>query len=63
MEREDAGPRFPAHIAFHEEIVRAAGNRHLDRLGSIVRLSIRHYIRCCWRTEHRLEQAWREHLG
>ena len=25
VERDDAGPWFPAHVAFHEEIVRAAG--------------------------------------
>jgi DNA-binding GntR family transcriptional regulator len=61
VEREDAGPWFPAHIAFHEEIVRAAGNRHLSRLSSIVRLSIRHFHPLLLRTEHRLEQAWREH--
>jgi len=61
VERADAGPWFPAHVAFHEEILRAAGNRHLTRLGSIVRLSIRHFHPLLLRTEHRLEQAWREH--
>ena len=61
VERDDAGPWFPAHVAFHEEILRAAGNRHLTRLGSIVRLSIRHFHPLLLRTEHRLEQAWREH--
>ena len=61
VERDDAGPWFPAHVAFHEEIVRAAGNRHLTRLSSIVRLSIRHFHPLLLRTEHRLEQAWREH--
>jgi DNA-binding GntR family transcriptional regulator len=61
VEREDAGPWFPAHVAFHEELVRAAGNRHLTRLSSIVRLSIRHFHPLLLRTERRLEQAWREH--
>jgi DNA-binding GntR family transcriptional regulator len=53
VERDDAG--------FHEEIARAAGNRHLARLSSIVRLSIRHFHPLLLRTERRLEQAWHEH--
>jgi DNA-binding GntR family transcriptional regulator len=61
VERGDAGPWFAAHVAFHEEIVRAAGNRHLSRLGTVVRLSIRHFHPLLLRTEHRLPQAYAEH--
>jgi DNA-binding FadR family transcriptional regulator len=48
-------------VAFHEEIVRAAGNRQLARLSSVVRLSIRHFHPLLLRTERRLEHAYAEH--
>ena len=63
VERRDPGPWFPAHVAFHEEIVRAAGNRHVARLSSVVRLSIRHFHPLLLRTERRLDEAHREHRG
>lgn len=61
VERGDAGPWFAAHVAFHEEIVRAAGNRQLARLSTVIRLSIRHFHPLLLRTEHRLEHAYAEH--
>jgi DNA-binding GntR family transcriptional regulator len=59
--RGDPGPWFKAHVAFHEEIVRIAGNRPLGRLSSLVRLSIRHFHPLLLRTPSRLEDAYREH--
>jgi DNA-binding GntR family transcriptional regulator len=59
--RRDANQWFGAHVAFHEEIVRAAGNRPLGRLGSIVRLSIRRFHPLLLRTGHRLARAYDEH--
>jgi DNA-binding GntR family transcriptional regulator len=59
--RGDAGPWFAAHVAFHEEIVRAASHRQLARLSTVVRLSIRHFHPLLLRTEHRLEHAYAEH--
>ncbi|HET8578181.1 MAG TPA: GntR family transcriptional regulator, partial [Methylomirabilota bacterium] len=38
VDRQDAGRWFRVHVAFHEEIMRVARNRHLMRLGSVVRL-------------------------
>lgn len=61
VERKNAAQWFPAHVTFHEEIVKAAANRHLARLSSVVRLSIRHFHPLLLRTEHRLENAYREH--
>ena len=61
LERRDANQWFPAHVAFHEEIFRAAGNARLLALGTVVRLSIRHFHPLLLRTAHRLEDAWREH--
>ena len=61
VERKNATQWFPAHVAFHEEIVKAAGNGHLARLSAVVRLSIRHFHPLLLRTEHRLENAYREH--
>jgi DNA-binding GntR family transcriptional regulator len=61
VERKSAAQWFPAHVAFHEEIVKAGGNRHLARLSAVVRLSIRHFHPLLLRTEHRLEHAYREH--
>jgi len=61
VERGNAAEWFPAHVAFHEEIVKAAGNRHLARQSAVVRLSIRHFHPLLLRTEHRLENAYREH--
>lgn len=61
--RGDPGPWFRSHVAFHEEIVRAAGNRPLDRLSSVVKLSIRHFHPLLLKTERRLEEAYREHRG
>ena len=61
VERRSAAQWFPAHVAFHEEIVKAAGNRHLAGQSAVVRLSIRHFHPLLLRTEHRLENAYREH--
>jgi DNA-binding GntR family transcriptional regulator len=61
VEGRSAAQWFPAHVAFHDEIWRAAGNRHVARLAAIVRLSIRHFHPLLLRTEHRLEHAYREH--
>jgi len=61
VERRDPSPWFRAHVAFHEEIVRAADNRPLTRLASVVRLSIRQFHPLLLKTEHRLEDAYREH--
>jgi DNA-binding GntR family transcriptional regulator len=61
VERRDAGPWFGAHVAFHEEILRAAGNPHLARLASVVSLSIRHFHPLLLRTGPRLAQAHAEH--
>lgn len=61
VERGSAAQWFPAHVAFHEEILKAAGNRHLARLSTVIRLSIRHFHPLLLRTEHRLEHAYREH--
>jgi DNA-binding GntR family transcriptional regulator len=61
VERPNGGHWFAAHVLFHEEIVRGAGNRRLQRLIPVVRLSIRHFHPLLLRTERRLETAWREH--
>jgi DNA-binding GntR family transcriptional regulator len=61
VQRGDAGPWFAAHVAFHEEIMRAAGNRRLIGLASVVRLSIRHFHPLLLRTPLRLEHAYAEH--
>lgn len=63
LERADANQWFPAHVAFHDEIFRAAGNARLLALAAVVRLSIRHFHPLLLRTAHRLEDAWREHRG
>jgi len=60
VERKNVAQWFPAHLTFHEEILKAAGNRHLARLSAVVRLSIRHFHPLLLRTEHRLENAYRE---
>ncbi len=63
IEQRDPSPWFRAHVAFHEEIVRAADNRPLTRLASVVRLSIRQFHPLLLKTERRLEDAYREHRG
>jgi DNA-binding GntR family transcriptional regulator len=63
MAGADAHQWFGAHVAFHEEIVRAAGNRPLGRLLSVVRQSVQHFHPLLLRTERRLEHAWNEHRG
>ncbi|HET7876416.1 MAG TPA: GntR family transcriptional regulator [Methylomirabilota bacterium] len=63
VERGDPSPWFRAHVAFHEEIVRAANNRPLTRLSSVVRLSIRQFHPLLLKTERRLADAYREHRG
>jgi DNA-binding GntR family transcriptional regulator len=52
---------FPAHVAFHDEIFRASGNARLQALSAVVRLSIQRFHPLLLRTEHRLEDAYREH--
>jgi len=61
LEGRDPSQWFRAHVAFHEEILKGAGNRHLARLSAVVRLSIRHFHPLLLRTEHRLDTAYREH--
>ena len=63
LERRDANQWFPAHVAFHEEILGASGNARLAALTAVVRLSIRHFHPLLLKTAHRLEDAWREHRG
>ena len=61
LERHDPNPWFGAHVRFHEEIFRAAGNGRLLGLLAVVGLSIRHFHPLLLRTERRLEEAYREH--
>jgi DNA-binding GntR family transcriptional regulator len=61
LERQDANQWFAAHVAFHEEIFRASGNRRLGAFLSVVRLSIRHFHPLLLTTERRLGRAWEEH--
>src|SRR5206468_10388074 len=61
LERQDANQWFPAHVAFHDAIFRAAGNARLQAMSSVVRLSIRHFHPLLLRTANRLEDALREH--
>ena len=63
LTRQDANQWFPAHVAFHDEIFRASGHARLLALLAVVRQSIRHFHPLLLRTEHRLEDAWREHRG
>ena len=61
LEREESNQWFPAHVAFHDGIFRAAGNARLQAMSSVVRLSIRHFHPLLLRTANRLEDALREH--
>ncbi len=61
VRRRDANQWFPAHVAFHDGIFRASGNRRLQALGSLVRLSIRHFHPLLLTTRHRLADALAEH--
>jgi len=61
VERGDPTHWFRAHVQFHEEIIRAAGNRHLARLSAVVRLSIRQFHPMLLGTPQRLADADREH--
>jgi DNA-binding GntR family transcriptional regulator len=61
VERQDANQWFPAHVAFHDAIFRAAGHRRLLGLASLVRLSIRHFHPLLLKAEHRLRDAYGEH--
>lgn len=63
VRRRDPNQWFPAHVAFHDEIFRASGNRRLQALGSVVRLSIRHFHPLLLKTRHRLADALAEHRG
>ncbi len=61
LERDESNQWFPAHVAFHDAIFRAAGNARLQAMSSVVRLSIRHFHPLLLRTANRLEDALREH--
>lgn len=61
IERGDPTHWFRSHVGFHEEIMHAAGNRHLARLSAVVRLSIRQFHPVLLQTEPRLADANREH--
>ena len=63
LERDEPNQWFPAHVAFHDAIFRAAGNARLQAMSSVVRLSIRHFHPLLLRTASRLEDALREHRG
>jgi DNA-binding GntR family transcriptional regulator len=63
VDRGDPTHWFRAHVAFHEEIVRSAGNRPLGRVASVVLLSIRQFHPLLLKTARRLEDAYREHRG
>ena len=63
LERRDPNQWFGAHVVFHEEILRASGNKRLQSLSAVVRLSIRHFHPLLLRTENRLADAYREHRG
>ena len=63
LERKDPNQWFGAHVAFHDEILRAGGNKRLQGLSAVVRLSIRHFHPLLLKTENRLEDAYREHRG
>ena len=61
IEREDPTQWFRSHVNFHEEIMRAAANRHLARLSGVVHLSIRQFHPMLLQTPRRLADANREH--
>jgi DNA-binding GntR family transcriptional regulator len=61
LDRGDANQWFPAHVAFHDAIFRAAGNARLQAMSSVVRLSIQHFHPLLLRTANRLPDALREH--
>ena len=63
LARKDSNQWFGAHVAFHDEILRASGNKRLQGLSAVVRLSIRHFHPLLLKTENRLEDAYREHRG
>ncbi len=63
LERKDPNQWFGAHVAFHDEILQASGNKRLQGLSAVVRLSIRHFHPLLLKTENRLEDAYREHRG
>lgn len=63
LEDGDANHWFAAHVAFHDEIFRAGRNGRLTALSSVVHLSIRRFHPVLLKTEHRLEDAFREHRG
>jgi len=61
IERGDPTHWFRSHVRFHEEIIHAAGNRHLARLSAVVHLSIRQFHPMLLGTPRRLADANREH--
>lgn len=61
IEHEDSGQWFRHHVVFHEEIVRAAGNRPLLRQLPVVRLSIQRFHPLLLTIGNRLAQAHHEH--
>jgi DNA-binding GntR family transcriptional regulator len=61
LTRQDAHAWFVAHVAFHDEILRASGNTQLRRFSSVVRLSIQRFHPVLLTTPNRLADAYREH--
>ncbi len=61
LDRKHPARWFAAHVAFHEELFRLAGNRRLQRLLPVVRLSIRHFQPLLLLTPGRLGEAYLEH--
>lgn len=60
---QDAHQWFVAHVAFHDDIFRASGNRRLQGLVSVVRLSIQRFHPVLLSTPNRLNDAFGEHRG
>lgn len=58
---QDAHAWFIAHVAFHEGILRASGNRRLQALSTVVRLSIQRFHPVLLTTPNRLPEAYQEH--
>lgn len=59
--RQDAHRWFTAHVAFHEGIFQASVNGRLQRMSSVIRLSIQRFHPVLLTTPNRLVEAHREH--
>ncbi len=59
--RQDAHRWFTVHVAFHEGIFQASANDRLQRMSSVIRLSIQRFHPVLLTTPNRLADAYREH--